>query len=169
MKQIMVADLAVRFRLVEVPEKCPKCGADFTSKEAKAIRAWEYQDQVRRGYLSDLEGSDEGFVFDNHVPEGGEDFISYVYVMCQNCDQELAVGREDDDLIQAVEDVREILWPGGDKDHVWSPDTVQEVAQRLILAGLGPSGERVQGTSRRRRRGARTWSETGVGKWLVSF
>lgn len=38
----------------------------------------------------------------------------------------------------AIERVREILWPGGDKDHEWSPDTLDELAMALVQMGYGP-------------------------------
>jgi hypothetical protein len=37
-----------------------------------------------------------------------------------------------------VAGVREALWPEGDSDHPWSPDTLDEVAELLARFGLGP-------------------------------
>jgi hypothetical protein len=35
--------------------------------------------------------------------------------------------------------IREILWPGGDRDFQWSPDTIDEVAR---IVGLPPQRRR---------------------------
>ena len=35
----------------------------------------------------------------------------------------------------------EVLWPGGDVNHEWSPDTIDEVARVLTDAGFCPAGE----------------------------
>ena len=37
--------------------------------------------------------------------------------------------------------LQEILWPAGDADHEWSPDTIDEVARVLTDAGFRPEAE----------------------------
>jgi hypothetical protein len=37
-----------------------------------------------------------------------------------------------------VAGVRDALWPEGDPDHGWSPDTLDEIADLLARSGLGP-------------------------------
>jgi len=37
-----------------------------------------------------------------------------------------------------IERVREILWPGGDKNHEWGSDTLADIATTLINTGFGP-------------------------------
>ncbi len=34
--------------------------------------------------------------------------------------------------------IREILWPGGDADHEWTQDTIEEIALILTENGKGP-------------------------------
>ena len=54
-------------------------------------------------------------------------------------------GASDDDAasafvkeaLAALADVREILWPGGNPEAEWSPDTIEAVARRLAF--LAPS------------------------------
>lgn len=43
-----------------------------------------------------------------------------------------------DELVAILRKVQDALWPGGDRDHEWSPDTADEVASALIDGGLGP-------------------------------
>lgn len=43
-----------------------------------------------------------------------------------------------DELFEIVYAVREALWPNGDGKHVWSPDTLEEVAAALSDKGLAP-------------------------------
>ncbi len=45
---------------------------------------------------------------------------------------------QDEDLRWIVEQIQSALWPTGDRDHQWSPDTLDEIAGALIDAGLGP-------------------------------
>ena len=40
--------------------------------------------------------------------------------------------------LQAIADVRDILWPGGDPETAWSPDTIEAIGRRLAL--LAPQG-----------------------------
>jgi hypothetical protein len=49
---------------------------------------------------------------------------------------ELVEVLDDEELLM---DIREILWPLGDKDHSWNADTIDEVARALIAAGYGPT------------------------------
>lgn len=42
---------------------------------------------------------------------------------------------------EVLDDIRNILWPGGDKDHEWNADTVDAVSKLLIDFGYGPNGE----------------------------
>jgi hypothetical protein len=37
-----------------------------------------------------------------------------------------------------VDEIREILWPGGDKDHQWSSDEIEFIATVLNHNGRGP-------------------------------
>lgn len=41
-------------------------------------------------------------------------------------------------LAQTLKDIQEALWRGGDADHEWSPDTLDEIAKVMHDAGLGP-------------------------------
>jgi len=40
-----------------------------------------------------------------------------------------------------LRELAEVLWPEGDADHSWSPDTIDEVARVLTDAGFRPAGE----------------------------
>jgi hypothetical protein len=42
------------------------------------------------------------------------------------------------DLIELVRSMRSTLWPEGNLDHEWSPDTLDQIAGILTDAGLRP-------------------------------
>lgn len=46
-----------------------------------------------------------------------------------------------DDLVEVVRCVQETLWPDGNQDAEWSPDTIEAVAGILTDAGLRPGEE----------------------------
>jgi hypothetical protein len=75
---IAVKDVVVRTRIVQLPERCPKCQQRI---EDCALTGWEYQDQSRSccvqpdgsvGFDEDASGS----------PQGGESWISWVALSC---------------------------------------------------------------------------------------
>jgi hypothetical protein len=37
------------------------------------------------------------------------------------------------ECLAALEDVREILWPDGNPDAEWSPDTIEQIEHRLAF------------------------------------
>lgn len=39
-----------------------------------------------------------------------------------------------------LEMIREVLWPGGDADHEWSSDELDDISRLMHNAGLGPEG-----------------------------
>jgi hypothetical protein len=43
----------------------------------------------------------------------------------------------DSELIAAI---KNIIWPGGDPDAEWEPETIEDVANLLINEGRGPDG-----------------------------
>ena len=43
-----------------------------------------------------------------------------------------------DDMVECLRTLQQTLWPGGDADHEWSPNTLDSVAGILNDAGLGP-------------------------------
>lgn len=43
-----------------------------------------------------------------------------------------------EELVDIVDSLREILWPGGKTDESWSPDTIGQVALKLQSYGLEP-------------------------------
>lgn len=43
-----------------------------------------------------------------------------------------------EELLSIVEQVRDILWPNGDRGHPWTPDTIDQVASRLQAYNLEP-------------------------------
>lgn len=43
-----------------------------------------------------------------------------------------------EECLAAIADVRDILWPGGDSDASWSPDTIEAIGRRLAF--LAPQG-----------------------------
>ena len=45
---------------------------------------------------------------------------------------------EKDELENILNGVIEALWPGGDPDHEWSPDTLNEIKDALSSYGLDP-------------------------------
>ncbi len=42
------------------------------------------------------------------------------------------------DLIDVVRRVQQALWPRGNREHEWSPDTLDEISGAMLNAGLGP-------------------------------
>ena len=49
---------------------------------------------------------------------------------------------EDGDPEGLLDEIQEILWPEGDAEHQWSPDTLDEIAEALIRGGYCPAGLR---------------------------
>ena len=89
--KITLADVSVRYRCVELLDACVSCNADL--RQPGAMRAWEYQDQVRHGHLDPEAPS--GFAFnEDEVPEGGQEFVAYVSYHCARCGAVLAAGDE---------------------------------------------------------------------------
>jgi hypothetical protein len=39
---------------------------------------------------------------------------------------------------EMLAEIQELLWPGGDRDHEWESDTIEQVASVLINGGIGP-------------------------------
>lgn len=42
------------------------------------------------------------------------------------------------ELIAVVRRVQQALWPLGDGEHPWSPDTLDEISGAMFDTGLGP-------------------------------
>jgi hypothetical protein len=77
---ITVKDVVIRTRIVELPERCPKCQQRL---EDCALTGWEYQDQSRSCCVQ----PDGSVGFDEDAggqPQGGECWISWVALSC-NC------------------------------------------------------------------------------------
>jgi hypothetical protein len=45
------------------------------------------------------------------------------------------------DLVDLVHRVQQALWPGGQVEHQWSPDTLDEISRALVDAGLRPESK----------------------------
>jgi hypothetical protein len=56
MAKVTIADITIRYRDVEIPEKCPSCGRSFTEPESANLREVDYVDQYMYGWLMDEEG-----------------------------------------------------------------------------------------------------------------
>lgn len=96
MPEVTVCDRVVRHRKVEVPSKCPGCGADLTFPGA--MRVWEFQDQCRYAHFDDAEP--EGLNWGSYIPDSGESFM-LVEFQCKECEHVLA---ENEELIVDGED-----------------------------------------------------------------
>lgn len=94
--KVMVHDLVVLFREVELPDRCPGfdesknaiCNADLS--EDGALKIFEYQDQLLRGHRSRVPDSGD-VVYDNYEHEQGDDHIEVAY-HCAECDHEFVIG-----------------------------------------------------------------------------
>jgi hypothetical protein len=100
---IKVADITVRERVVVLPDDCPKCHRPL--REA-ALTLWEFQDQQRQAAVQE-DGTVDFDPDDTHVPEGGEEFIGYVNLVC-GCGEFLADGKFD-----VVEESEAVTGPEG--------------------------------------------------------
>ena len=94
---IKVADITVRERVVVLPDNCPKCHKAL--REA-AMTVWEFQDQWRHASVQE-DGTVDFDSDDTQVPVGGEEFISYVALVC-GCGEFLAESTLD--RLDAVEE-----------------------------------------------------------------
>lgn len=90
--RVEVADLKVSYRVVELPDLCPKCKIDFTDKYNN-LRFWEYQDQSRPGKAAPAaDGTTEACVDEDVISHVGEHFIAYTCVVCAGCNEILFEG-----------------------------------------------------------------------------
>jgi hypothetical protein len=46
------------------------------------------------------------------------------------------------ELVTTLRKIQNALWPGGDRDHDWSADTTDAIAEALTEVGLGPDYSR---------------------------
>jgi hypothetical protein len=101
--KLHVDDLIVRTRAVEVPAKCPGCGADLMKEGA--IKVFEYQDQHRSAHL--IDSYEHSVEFENDLPQQGETWFMILFE-CQACEHELAHAREEhlcsESLAEEMED-----------------------------------------------------------------
>jgi hypothetical protein len=89
MPKVTVCDLVVREREVDVPSKCPRCGADLTFPGS--MKVWEFQDQCRPAHFDDAE--QEGLNWGDCLPSSGETFMP-VEFQCKECEHTLLHNEE---------------------------------------------------------------------------
>lgn len=84
--KVMLSDIVIFDREVDIPERCPECDADLQT--GYALTVWEYQDQKRSASLAigALEMGDD-------LPQGGEAWIMVGYD-CSSCSFTLASNSE---------------------------------------------------------------------------
>lgn len=93
--KVIVCDIAVTEREVEIPTHCPKCLADLTHSDVQRLRVWEFSDQERKGYIPVEPGTAENYYGINTgdmANGGGNNFIENVSVCCK-CSEVLAEGK----------------------------------------------------------------------------
>lgn len=84
--KLTVEDIIVRSRDIEVPKKCPKCGADLTQEGS--MKVWEYQDQSRFCHIIN-----DTVEWETDQPDSGESWLACSYE-CHSCGHVLAFGTE---------------------------------------------------------------------------
>jgi hypothetical protein len=95
--KVMIHDLVVLYREIELPERCPGfvndkndiCNADLT--QDAALRVFEYQDQSRRAHLVKNEDGGDDLEWSDFVGQG-DSYIEVGYG-CAKCDHEFENGR----------------------------------------------------------------------------
>jgi hypothetical protein len=79
--------------------------------------------------------------------EGDEEALAQLLDAMRDAGHEQAAGKLEN-LLRLSEDLAGCLWPGGDPDRQWGPDTLEEVADLLNTAGLRPAGSDNSGCDR---------------------
>lgn len=98
MPKLEIADVTIKYRVVEVPESCPKCGASLVKKtddDHSNLEEANYADTYYRGAIIDAreEGTHEFDVDSGYGPSTGETFIVVGY-NCGKCHETLVAGEE---------------------------------------------------------------------------
>lgn len=83
---LIVADIKVTYRTVEVPKKCPHCKARL---EIAGVRSYEYLDVAYDGGIGSDGKFDQG---DQGFEWYGDDMISGVAYYCGKCKGTIAEG-----------------------------------------------------------------------------
>lgn len=108
--KVMVHDMVVLWREIEIPARCPgeKCGADMTV--SGALRVHEYQDQSRGAHLKGANERPDDLNYDDDPPEQGDDTVEVEY-RCRQCGHEFAVGRfiRHEDSVGLWNDIKELV------------------------------------------------------------
>lgn len=78
-----IIDIILKERVVDIPNKCPHCGADLTRENS--LIAWEYQAQSYHAHV-EVRNNDEDLVDTGDMREGAD--ISHVTgYKCAACDK----------------------------------------------------------------------------------
>jgi ribosomal protein S27AE len=116
--KLRVSDLVVFERVVEVPDKCPQCGADL---EDVGIYHWEFQDQRRSVDVVKTEDGSLGIEWDDCLPRGGEADLALTW-QCGKCDATLAESEHSTAPEGSHTELREYIaeyfdWCGPEETH----------------------------------------------------
>ncbi len=88
MPMIEIADITITRRMVEIPDHCPKCGADFT--EDQALRHYQIFDGTTYGYLvehHDAMPGEDTVTIDGDLDDFPEALATNI-VECMHCDEQ---------------------------------------------------------------------------------
>ena len=105
--KVLVRDIEVTERMVDIPTRCPKCGADFYDKNENDLHVWELSDQRRNGHLQndgdtdDEDNSTDGINTADSDLEGGDNYVNNVEITC-SCGCLLAGGTFKTNYYEAV-------------------------------------------------------------------
>lgn len=132
--RLAVDDLITRTRAVQVPEKCPKCGADLM--EEGSLKVWEYQDQHRVAHLMPLD--EHSIEFEDCQPQQGESWLMQSY-QCSKCDYTLVDARSEQLCSESLGDEMEDFYVH--KGNYRRMEAAKKLAEELLGKRAGSEEE----------------------------
>jgi hypothetical protein len=158
--RVVLTEVTMRDVAATIPRRCPNCKRKFDAVNSLMEQQWTPQKQYAQieggevstdGDYETLEGCvataywcgncEHVLATTEEKPAINGDVLTEArrLAMANKLDDKAVARLTDVTLVlwKALADIREQLWPGGDADHQWSPDTIALVADVMNRAGMG--------------------------------
>jgi len=143
-------------RTIDVPDGC-KTSKQILNCADRRIAKFVFDDDWRCGLTSSkkyrhiagvhtLDGFINGGRHESHIYVGPEWAVKALARMDIRWHKKgsKSTGPSRKTLLAVVEDINEILWPGGDPDHEWEVEDLEAIADVLEEAGLAARNENLR-------------------------